>query len=219
MTGVEWPRRRALRLPGYDYTRAGAYFVTICTRYRESLLGRVVDGESVLSPFGAIADATWRWLGEQYPYVVIDTYVIMSNHLHGILWIVDEPGDGANPDGGSFVPAGGDEGEPSMADDGGRSRTPPMPTAPTRPATTTPPTTAPKRKPLGRLIGAFKTVSTKEINLLRGTPGAVFWQRNYYEHIIRDERALETIRLYIQRNPARWPYDTQNPQRLRRPGG
>jgi len=75
----------------------------------------------------------------------------------------------------------------------------------------------PKRKPLGRLIGAFKTVSTKEINLLRDTPGAVFWQRNYYEHIIRDERALEMIRRYIQRNPARWEWDTQNPERPRRP--
>ncbi len=202
-----WPRRKALRLPGYDYTRAGAYFVTICTRHREPLLGRVVDGETVLSAFGQIADATWRWLGEQYPYVVIDAYVVMPNHLHGILWIVDEPGDV-----------------------GGRGRSRTAPTAPAAVLNPTdmgqPPPTDPepvsdavfsKRKPLGRLIGAFKTVSTKQINLLRNTPGAVFWQHNYYEHIVRGERKLEIIRRYILNNPARWEDDRENPKRVPRP--
>ena len=191
MTSIFLPRRRPLHLPGYDYAQAGAYFVTVCTRAREPLLGQVVAGEVVLSPFGQIADAVWRWLGEQYAYVVIDTYVVMPNHLHGILWIVDDPVSAAGGLGGCLR--------------SGRSRTT---------ATQTPLPNETKRKPLGRLIGAFKTVSTKQINLLRSTPGAAFWQRNYYEHIIRGERALERIRRYIRSNPARWEYDHENPSRL-----
>jgi REP element-mobilizing transposase RayT len=70
------------------------------------------------------------------------------------------------------------------------------------------PTSIIKRKPLGRLIGAFKTVSTKQINQLRDTPGAFVWQRNYYEHIIRSERSLYNIRQYIETNPARWMEDS-----------
>lgn len=70
---------------------------------------------------------------------------------------------------------------------------------------------ATKRKPLGRLIGAFKTTTTKKINELRDTPGIKFWQRDFYEHIIRNERALNAIRLYIINNPANWQEDKLNP--------
>jgi len=74
------------------------------------------------------------------------------------------------------------------------------------------PTDAPTtRKPLGRLVGAFKTVSTKRINEMRGTPGAVFWQRNYWEHVICNEADLNRIRAYIQNNPARWADDQLHP--------
>jgi REP element-mobilizing transposase RayT len=67
-----------------------------------------------------------------------------------------------------------------------------------------------KRKPLGRLIGAFKTVSTKRINEIRKTPGAIVWQRNYYEHIIRNNASLDRIRKYIISNPSRWNTDRNN---------
>jgi REP element-mobilizing transposase RayT len=70
-----------------------------------------------------------------------------------------------------------------------------------------------KRKPLGRLIGAFKTVSTKHINIARNTESATVWQRNYYEHIIRSEPELDRITRYIESNPARWTDDNQNPSR------
>ena len=68
------------------------------------------------------------------------------------------------------------------------------------------------RKPLGRLIGAFKTISTKRINDLRDTPGAIFWQRNYWEHIIRDEGDMNRIREYIKANPMRWANDQLHPR-------
>ncbi len=70
-----------------------------------------------------------------------------------------------------------------------------------------------KRKPLGRLIGAFKTVSTKHINLARQTEGAIVWQRNYYEHILRNETELDRVTRYIASNPVRWADDNENPNR------
>jgi REP element-mobilizing transposase RayT len=75
----------------------------------------------------------------------------------------------------------------------------------------TAPTLPVKRKPLGRLIGAFKTVSTKQINLLRDTEGQVVWQRNYYERIFRDEREMDRIHRYIEANPSQWADDDENP--------
>jgi REP element-mobilizing transposase RayT len=164
--------RRSIRLKGYDYRSAGAYAVTICVDGRECALGRVVDGEVELSDLGRVAAESWTWLEEQYSYVSLDAWVVMPNHLHGIVVIHDDDGDGHR----------------------GGSRT-----APT------------KRKPLGRLIGAFKTVSTKQINKMRDAPGAQFWQRNYYETIICNERQLNALRQYIVENPLKWALDRENP--------
>jgi putative transposase len=83
--------------------------------------------------------------------------------------------------------------------------------SPRRGASRGAPTDAPKRKPLGQLIGAFKTASTKRINQIRGTPGLPIWQRNYYEHVIRHERELDAVRRYIEENPLRWDQDPENP--------
>jgi putative transposase len=166
--------RRSIRLPGYDYSRAGGYYVTIVAWQRECLFGEVVDGEMVLNDFGQIAAKTWQWLQTQYPYVELGTSIVMPNHFHGIIILHDDD----RRDDSRIVPTDG-----------------------------------PKRKPLGRLIGAFKTVSTKNINLLRHTEGQVVWQRNYYEHIIRSEKEMKTIWDYIEGNPARWEKDNENPSR------
>ncbi len=173
--------RRSLRLREYDYSSPGIYFVTICVEDRGCLLGRVDGLEVVLGPFGEIAAESWEWLGAQYAYLDLDAWVIMPNHLHGVLVIEPEPESRQVP-GGS-----------------GGSRT-----APTEPI-------ALRRKTLGRLVGAFKTVSSKRINALRGAPGAAFWQRNYYEHIVRNDRDLERVRAYIAENPWRWFEDPEHP--------
>jgi len=159
--------RRSIRLKGYDYRQAGAYFVTLCVHNREPLLGNIIHGEMQPNEYGQIVAECWSGLSENYAYVELDASVVMPNHFHGILVVVDD-------------------------DRRGGSRTAPTP----------------NRKPLGRLIGVFKTVSTKQINGLRRTPGARFWQRNYYEHIIRSEPDLNRIREYIQLNPLRWGQDT-----------
>ena len=162
-------RRRSIRLPDYDYLQPGTYFVTIVCKDRVLLLTDLV--------FRAIVEEAWLWLADRHDYVTLDAYVIMPNHLHGVLLI-------SNPRRGG-------------------SRT-----APTQP---------PPHKPLGRLIGAFTTVSTKQINAMRATSGVPVWQRNYYERIIRDEDELNRVRTYIQDNPSRWEEDPENPSRSRRP--
>lgn len=170
MTQDQRLRRRSLRLPEYDYSQSGAYFVTICVQGRECVLGEIQAGAVCLSPVGEIAANSWAWLEVGYPQISLDAWVVMPNHIHGII---------------------------ALETDGrGGSRT--APTA--------------KPKPLGRLIGAFKTISTKGINALRRMPGLPFWQRGYYEHVIRDDASLNRIREYIANNPVRWELDRENPQ-------
>jgi putative transposase len=161
-----------LRLSGYDYSQAGAYFITICVKGRKCLLGNILNNQMQLNIYGKIAETSWQWLSQAYDYVESDEWEIMPNHLHGIIII------SANCRGGS------------------------------RPA----PTGESKIKPLGRLIGAFKTISTKQINFTRKTIGAPFWQRNFYEHVIRDDHSLNRIREYIVTNPLQWDLDRENPR-------
>ena len=151
--------RASTRLQSLDYAATGMYFVTVCTLGKECILGEIVDGQVILNGFGRFTETALQWLPKQYPYVTLDTYVIMPNHLHAIICITDPGG----------------------------SRTAPA-----------------KRKPLGRLVGAFKTVSTKWINVMRDRPGVPIWQRNYHDRVIRDDDELHRIRRYISENPSRW---------------
>jgi REP element-mobilizing transposase RayT len=164
--------RRSIRLKDYDYSQVGAYFVTVCVKDLQSVLGSIENGEVKLSTFGKIVKRSWSWLAEHHDYVDIDEFVVMPNHIHGIL-ILNDTGRGGSR------------------------------TAPTT-----------RRKPLGQLVGAFKTVSTKQVNRTRGTPGAVFWQRNYYEHIVRTETSLNHVREYVYENPLKWELDRENPDRI-----
>ena len=94
-SGVEWigdapkRQRRSIRLQGYDYTRQGAYFVTICTRNRACLLGDIVEGRMHLSEAGRLAQVAWEDLPHHYPHVQIDVWVIMPNHMHGIVILTE----------------------------------------------------------------------------------------------------------------------------------
>ena len=171
--------RRSIRLPHWDYTQAGCYFVTLCTQCRECLFGHILDGVMELNEFGCVVQSAWLWLNEQYDYIKLGNYIVKPNHLHGVIIYVDScRGDSRRGD----------------------SRIAP---------------TTMKRKPLGRLVGAFKTVSTKHINQIHNTPGEKVWQRNYYEHIIRDENELMKIRNYIDNNPIKWEMDRNHPENIK----
>ena len=135
----------------------GAYFVNIVTRQRGCLFGKVTDGEMRLNRIGEMVADAWNWLEEQYPHVMLDEYIVMPDHLHGII-VINKYGTGA---------------------DKARIQT----------------------KPLGQLVGAFKTVTTKRFNLEIDAAGRPLWQRNYWERIIRNERELNLAREYIRNNP------------------
>jgi len=173
--------RRSIRLKGYDYSQAGAYFITLCTQDRACLFGKVVNGEMRLNDAGRMVLAEWNRLPERFPQVVLDAFVVMPNHVHGILVITDPA-----PTVGATVGA-----TPTVG-------------ATTRVAPT-----------VGNIIGAFKSRVTVEY--IRGVKTSGWppfrgrlWQRNYYEHIIRNERALNAIRRYILENPLRWHLDREN---------
>jgi REP element-mobilizing transposase RayT len=180
--------RRSIRLPGYDYSAAGAYFITICTHDRECLFGQIVNGEMRLNALGEIVRAEWEKSAIIRAGIELGPYVIMPNHFHGVVVIVDC---------GRGDPLRGQAGRcrgvrPDAPTDG--------PTGNTRP-------TGPKPKSIGAFIAGFKSAATLRINQIRATPGAPVWQRNYYEHIIRDDASYETIAAYILNNPAQWEQD------------
>ena len=182
--------RHSIRLKGYHYAQPGAYFVTICTHDRRCVFGRVVDGEMVLNLYGKIVWSEWFRTARIRPYVQLyeSEFVVMPNHVHGIIWIVDSPNHNVNAVGET-----------------GRS---PLPDGRKNPR-------GPGSRSLGAIIAGFKSAVTKQINQLRNTPGAPVCQRNYYEHIVRDENALNHIREYIRNNPFNWSMDQENPSATR----
>jgi len=165
--------RRSIRLKDYDYSQAGAYFVTICVQNRECILGSVVTETVQLTEPGLLVLEVWDRLPNSFPNIQLDALMVMPNHVHGIILIAD-PHQGA---------ASG---------------------APTRHCPS-----------LGKIIRVFKSVSAVQINRLLGRTGQSVWQRNYYEHVIRNHDDLNHIRLYIQENPRTWANDPENPKAIK----
>lgn len=174
-------KRKPLRLKEYDYTQTGAYFITICTKNREHIFGEIVGGAVRENVFGEIVKSCWQYLPNHYSAIELDEFVVMPNHVHGIIMILPDDNDAA-PVGAGLRPA--------------------------------PTTTTTKRYSLSEIVRAFKSFSARQINELRKTIGIPVWQRNYYEHIIRNERALNRIREYIQNNPLQLEMDRENNQHV-----
>jgi putative transposase len=160
--------RRSIRLPDYDYSQPGAYFITIVTRGRECLFGEIVNGEMHLNDYGKIADECWRAISEHFPHVEIGMYIIMPNHLHGIIVIhANEMGMATNS-------------SPSV----GARHASPLPPHGVKP------------KSIGAIVGSYKSAVTKRIGRELNAIGV--WQRNYYEHIIRNDAEYNRIHLCIE---------------------
>jgi putative transposase len=178
--------RRSIRLRGYDYAQVGTYFVTVCVHGRECVLG-AIDGDRVrLSEAGQVVLSTWQRLPLRFPRIACDAFVVMPNHIHGIIMIV-------NP------------GQTGIRSVGAGLALPSSDTFLTRNQGT--PRGAPT---LGHIVGAFKSVSAVACNRLLDRRGVPFWQRNYWEHVIRDDDDLNHLRDYIESNPARWAEDEEN---------
>ena len=176
-------RRRSLRLQGYDYAQPGAYFVTICTQHRRCLFGKVTDETMRLNAAGELAAAMWNALPNRFAQIDLDAFVVMPNHIHGILIISDDVV-------GAPLVGARDAGAAARA-------------APT----------------VGAVVGAFK--SAFAVEYIRGAKKGRWtafdrrvWQRNYYEHVIRNEPDLTRVRRYIVENPLQWAFDRENPLRI-----
>ena len=183
----ELHHRRSIRLQHYDYAQAGAYFVTICAQNRACLFGAISEGQMQANDHGKIVNECWNDLPDHYGQVILDEFVVMPNHVHGIIILTDNTVGAGSLVRAGFKPA------PTMNDNDIQSRR------------------SPKHHGLPEIIRAFKTFSARRINQTRNTPGMSIWQRNYYEHVIRNEDDLNKVREYIIINPAGWDKDEENP--------
>jgi putative transposase len=204
--------RRSIRLQGYDYTQPGAYFVTIVTQGRVPLFGEIVNGEMQLNSTGRLVHTEWQRQAHRFPNLQLDAFVVMPNHIHAILVIAESvrathpssprtssaheplPDDVWNTIDGSPLPAGSPLPHPNDT-----QHTPNAPFSLSHP-------NGPPPDSLGAFIGQFKSRITKRLRLT-----VPVWQRNYYEHIIRDDAEWDQIRQYILDNPLRWADDREHP--------
>ncbi|GAB6279515.1 MAG: transposase [Lentimicrobium sp.] len=228
-------RIESVRLQGYDYSQPGAYFITIVTHNRQCLFGNIVDGEMMLNEFGVLVKNEWLKTGIIRPNIVIDAFVVMPNHLHGILIIT------GNDDGRGFRGGGGrdtlqrvsttksnmesdtksnmesdmesdtkSDMESEMESDTKSDMESDMESNTGMGTKTMEQFGKPTKNSIPTIVRLFKSTTTKQINQLRQTPMQPLWQRNYYEHIIRDNNELTRIRQYIINNPKRWKEDNLN---------
>lgn len=211
--------RRSIRLHGYDYSENGAYFVTICTRNREHLFGEIKNGEMRLNDAGNMIDRWWHELGNRFPDIELDAFVVMPNHIHGIIVIkrnlmqdrVREQGrDKPLPVqfGIGFRVQGENKPSPTQKkiDPVGAPLVGALSPHGALPLIGT---------TLGDIVGAFKSLTTNEyIRRVKAKEFSRFeksiWHRNYYERIIRDDGEWNAFREYIGKNPEMWGADGLN---------
>lgn len=191
--------RQSIRLKGCDYSQAGMYFITICTQHRERAFGEISAGEMRLNDAGRMVWSVWQALPDWFPAIMLDAFIVMPDHIHGIIAITNPTAQPASSTGEPRVRPPDDTTAPAPSTGEPRVRPPSLTTQPrgTLPGT------------LGRIVQAFKSISTHEYTLgvkEHGWPSfpGKLWHRNYHERIIRDEEALTSIRNYITTNPARW---------------
>jgi putative transposase len=187
--------RHSIRLQNYNYSASGAYFITICTHQRECLFGEITDGVMQLNRLGETARSHWMNLPRHHLNLYLDAFVVMPNHLHGILIL----------HGDRFGRAGVEQKSNAITDNlsAGSERA----------------SFEQKSAALPEILRGFKTFSARQINQIRRVSKVPVWQRNYYEHIIRNEESLARIRNYIDNNPMSWYIDKLHPDDPSRSSG
>ena len=173
--------RKSIRLKGYDYSQAGLYFITICCQNRECRFGKIENDEMILNEFGNIAYTEWLKLPERFPNFKLDVFQIMPNHMHSIIALNDVFV------GAGFTPAQND----NQPNDDIRATARVAPT-------------------ISDIVGAYKSlVANGCLNIYKSKNKSMgkLWQRNYHEHIIRNEQSYQTISEYIINNPVKWTED------------
>jgi REP element-mobilizing transposase RayT len=162
------------------------------------LFGKIRNGKIALSECGRIVDDWWQRMPERYSGVILDEFVIMPNHMHAIIVVTDDAicrGEVASPLGESVDGIT----KPGVGI--------------TKPGEVTSPLRGTGKHTLGQILAFYKYQTTKSINAIYNSPGNKIWQRNYYEHVIRNKKSLYKIREYIRNNPLYWAADDENPER------
>ena len=201
------------RLRGFDYASAGAYFITIVTRNREHFFGEIVNDKMVLNAVGEMAGKYWREIPQHFPFVRLDEFIIMPNHIHGILWIDDQKYQSptmANDTGNVVVDDAGDV----VVDDAGDVETPNLGISTMHKRNENNKKSRnknhkPEWKPgtIGVIINQYKRICTIKSRPI--IPGFA-WQSNYHDRIIRNNAELNRIRQYIMNNPKMWQRDSNH---------
>jgi len=196
-------RRNSNRILQHDYSTPGYYFVTICVENRHQIFGVVKNDTMILNDIGNMIDLWWQKIFEKYDNISIDEYIIMPNHIHGIINVV-----GAAPCSRPLInpigPIQNNNNQKNINDDivSGENIVSPL-----------------QYNGLGQYISWFKRMTTnKYIQNVKNNNWQPFnkrlWQRNYYDHIIRNDKSLNQIREYIRTNSATWNKDIENPNRI-----
>ena len=177
--------RSSIRLKGYDYSRIGGYFVTICTLQKEHLFGKIINGQMICSTIGEIPKKYWLEIPEHFRNVKSDEFCVMPNHIHGILFITDNMNVGTDYNLSLQKPKQLHQSH--------------------QPKQNKFQNVIPES--LSYIIATYKAAVTRNSNKIN-KPFA--WQSRFYDHIIRSERELECIREYIVYNPLKWEFDREN---------
>ena len=191
------PKRKNTRLKNYDYSSDGCYFITICTKDKQKLFGQIIDEQMKLSVLGRMVNDLWLEIPGRYFNVRLDEFVVMPNHIHGIV-VIDAP-----------CRAGS---SPAPTNDNNKNIVGSTLVADRRVTSTVGSAlVADRRVTLGEIIGSFKSLCCfswrqylKNNNL--GYLGKI-WQCRYYDHVIRDEQGYWKIINYIYNNPTDWLKD------------
>ena len=186
--------RQSIRLHGYDYSQSGAYFITICAYKKQNIFGTIVDAEMKLNLAGQYAFAQWMMIPKRFNIVELGEVIIMPNHIHGI--IVIQSGRGDTQRGTSGL----DNGDPGAREWLISNPSPLQENDNTQPNGTI-------RGSIGAIIQNFKSSVSRKINAMPKMKGIKIWQKNYYDHIIRDEEDYARIVEYIRNNPQSWEKD------------
>jgi REP element-mobilizing transposase RayT len=213
MYDPERHHRRSIRLKAFDYRTPGAYVVTVCTRYGACLFGQISEAQMQLSSSGQMVLSIWDEIPAHYPGIDVDAFIVMPNHIHGILVLLPDDID-PDPDAWRGSSGRGDlQVQPGFRRVGhpqGDARTggPPCPPSPSK-----------DRLSLPDVVHRFKSLTTKRYGEgvhNQGWPpyDGRLRHRNYFERVIRNERELERFREHIDDNPARWIDDQYNPAKL-----
>ncbi|MCW9708538.1 transposase [Fodinibius salsisoli] len=165
--------RKVHRLKGYDYSKSGYYFITICVADRFHLFGKIIKEQIKLNEYGKIAEEEWRKTEKLRNNVRLDEFIVMPNHVHGIIELFKPSSDTAR-------------------------------------RVTTERFGKPVRGSLPTIVRSYKSAVTKQINELNEQRGDKVWQKNYYDHIVRNHEELNRIRKYIKDNPKNWEHDKLN---------